>query len=92
MNEFLTLEFLGTFAGITAISTLVVQCVKSVIKIDPKWIALITGFVLVTVFRILPNAVSVQSVVLELLNGVLVSGSSIGLFETIKSVKGAVSK
>lgn len=39
MNEFLTWQFLGSFAGAVAFITAATQLLKKYMAIDPKWIA-----------------------------------------------------
>ena len=41
MNEFLTWDFLGSFAGAVAAIGLLTQLAKRYVAIDPKWMALV---------------------------------------------------
>lgn len=87
MQEFLTWEMLGTFAGAVGATTVLTQIAKRFItRVDPKWIAL-TFALLISLGRTLfyIRESSVQAIALAVFNGLMVAGSSVGLFEGVKS-------
>ncbi len=83
MNDFITLQMLGTFSGITVAVTMLTQVIKNFVAVDPKWIALFLSFLLTLGIQVLPNALSATSIVIAFCNWLLVTGTSIGLFEGV---------
>ncbi|MDR0381661.1 MAG: hypothetical protein LBH86_06705 [Oscillospiraceae bacterium] len=92
MNEFITPDYLGTFAGMVAAVTALTQIAKQFFKVDPKWISLGAALVMVTVCKVLPHPPGLSDIFLELLNAVFVCGAAIGLFETGKSAVRTLSR
>jgi hypothetical protein len=92
MNEFVTPDYLGTFAGMVAAVTMLTQILKQFIKVDPKWISLGAALAVVAVCKVLPNPPSFRDILLELLNAAFVCGAAIGLFETGKSTVRTLAK
>ncbi|MEG1863102.1 MAG: hypothetical protein RR198_05790 [Oscillospiraceae bacterium] len=84
MNEFFTVEFLGTFTGMVAFVTLVTQVVKYYVNLDPKWISLAAAFVgQMVVQLVFLKDFSAQGVVMALFNVLAVVAASVGTFETV---------
>lgn len=87
MNDFVTWELIGTFAGAVALTTGLTQVIKHYLeKIDPKWIALIVALLATVGYATVHvGDVSPQAVAMAMVNGLIVAGTSIGLFEGVKS-------
>jgi len=82
MNEFITVEVLGTFAGITAATCVLTEVIKRYISIDPKWIALaVAGLLCFGRALIFTGDFSAGGIFMTTVNWLVVTGSSIGLFE-----------
>lgn len=88
MDDFISVEFLLTFAGTITFVTVATQASKSLLpeKIDTKWLALAFS-IIASIFRvILAGDYSASAIILAFVNLFLIYGCSIGLFETGKSV------
>ena len=86
INSFLTQDYLGTFHGAIIAVTILTQILKKYVSIDPKWVALLLSLLIVFVFKIeSPTPFIIVGVVETILNSLLVTGVSIGVFETIKT-------
>ena len=84
MTEFITWEFLATFAGSVAAVTLITQTIKEFINLDPKWIALVISiFVCALVQVCYYQDYSLQGIALACVNVFVVLAASIGGYETI---------
>jgi hypothetical protein len=82
-HVFLTWEFLGTFMGAVIGVTTLTQVIKIFIKIDPKWISLALATAIMLVVQInVAGDFRVESFVISAFNALLVTGASIGLFES----------
>lgn len=89
MNEFLTLDFLKTFAGAVFAVTLIVNFTKKVV-IKPyfsdafiKIYALLWSWIILGFVVFLQNNITVETAGLAFLNGILVTWTAMGLHETI---------
>lgn len=85
MNEFLTWEFLATFAGSVAFVTFVTELVKYYLtKIDPKYIALVAAVVVTFAVRLLfYKDFTLDGLVLATFNVAAVLFAAIGTFESV---------
>jgi hypothetical protein len=84
MNEFISIESLGTLAGATAIVTSLVQVVKRYfVNVDPKWFVLGFSLILVSGYKLLTSDDYSNPInwLLAIVNGLVVTGTSIGAFE-----------
>lgn len=89
MDQFISMEMLGTFGGMVIITTTLTQIIKRFLAADPKWIALALAALLVTVSQLLSTPLSSTSVVVALCNWLLVTSAAIGAFEgAVKPVQG----
>ncbi len=88
MNGFLTWEYLGTFAGAVAITTILVQFFKlqadKVWKIPTRYIVYLISVIILFAYQIFNGSLELENIVLTLLNAVVVSMASMGLFDNIK--------
>ena len=84
MNELLTAEFLGTFAGLVAGTGLVVQALKYFVDIHNVAVRVVTVLVaIVLTFAFNGDVGSFQSIILTILNGLLVALTASGAYEYI---------
>lgn len=86
MNEFFTWEILGTYAGATLLVGLVTQLLKDIPGIDKLRTRLFSYAVAVVVLllaTVFSGNLSVDSAVLCLINGAVVSLASNGAFDAI---------
>jgi len=87
LNEFISMEFLGTFSGVVAMVTLLTQVVKRfVTTVDPKWIALILAGMVSAVKQLGTGDFSAIGWMLAILNAFVIAGAAIGTFEGVKGV------
>ena len=86
MNEFLTAEFLTTFAGLVAGTAVLVQFTKSIIKkkFGDEFVRLYTfGIALLLSFIFTNNGYDAQDIALTIINAVVISISAMGGYELI---------
>lgn len=100
MNTWLTWEFVGTIAGCVSITTLVTQAIKSALKwfadtlkkpvissIPSAFISYVIAVMLINIARVFTVEFSIESFVLSLLNGLVVSRGANKLYDAAKSAK-----
>lgn len=86
MNEYLTWEYLSSFAGIVAAVTLIIQFTKMPLdriwKIPTRFVVLIISVALLfAVEWVTKGFVEPEKIILLLLNGIVVSMASMGAYE-----------
>ena len=87
LNDFLTMEFLGTFSGVVVVVTLLTQLVKGfVTTVDPKWIALFLAGTVSVIKQLETGEFSLSSWILAALNAFVIAGTAIGTFEGFKGL------
>jgi hypothetical protein len=96
-NEFITIDYLATFAGMVVTVALVVQFTKSVLKKKFKdWVirlyALAWAWVLQAFLLFVKGNLTVEAVGLAVLNGFLVALAAAGTYETIADPGAAKAK
>ncbi|MCL2151869.1 MAG: hypothetical protein FWH57_02750 [Oscillospiraceae bacterium] len=84
--ESLTWELLLTTAGCATATTALTQVIKKLVGINPKWIALFVAVFLSVCASIFFTGATAGGIIMAAINGVLSAGSSIGLFEGLKSI------
>ena len=91
LEEFMTLELLGTFAGLVLATSIIVQFTKSLLKKEFCTDSLVRPYALVIAtmltFVFAGDTGSVQGVVLTFLNSVVVTLSAIGGYEVVSDPK-----
>lgn len=83
MNEFLTWAILGTFAGATGITVLIVQFIKPLSwlqKIDTRIIAYLTALVILVAATLVTGG-TVTDIILAILNAFIVAAAAMGTYE-----------
>ena len=88
MNEFISIEILGTIAGCSAIITLLTQVFKRYLpeKFDTKWLALIFSVIIGGLRIIYVEQFDFAGIVSGIINIFVLLGVSIGLYEVGASV------
>ena len=85
MSEYLTWEFLGTFAGAVAAVTLIVQFLKLPIdkwrKIPTRYIVFIISLLVLFAVDIFTTKITADVAVLTVLNGFIVTLTAMGAYE-----------
>jgi hypothetical protein len=88
MNEFVSIEILGTIAGCSAIITLLTQVFKKYLpeKLDTKWLALAFSIIIGILRIIYVGQFDFAGIVSGIINVFVLLGVSIGLYEVGTSV------
>ena len=88
MNEFVSIEILGTIAGCSAIITLLTQVFKKYLpeKLDTKWLALIFSIIIGGLRIIYVGQFDFAGIVSGIINIFVLLGVSVGLYEVGVSV------
>lgn len=88
MNEFISIEILGTIAGCSAIITLLTQIFKQYLpeKFDTKWLALIFSVIIGGLRIIYVGQYDFAGIVSGIINIFVLLGVSIGIYEVGTSV------
>lgn len=88
MNEFISIEILGTIAGCSAIITLLTQVFKRYLpeKFDTKWLALIFSVIIGGLRIIYVGQFDFAGIVSGIINIFVLLGVSVGLYEVGASV------
>lgn len=83
MNEFVSIEILGTMAGCSLIITLLTQVFKRYLpeKIDTKWLALIFSIIIGTLRIIYVGQFDFAGIVSGIFNIFVLLAASIGIYE-----------
>lgn len=88
MNEFISIEILGTIAGCSAIITLLTQVFKQYLpeKFDTKWLALIFSVIIGGLRIIYVGQFDFAGIVSGIINMFVLLGVSVGIYEVGASV------
>lgn len=88
MNQFISIEILGTIAGCSAIITLLTQIFKQYLpeKFDTKWLALIFSVIIGGLRIIYVGQYDFAGIVSGIINIFVLLGVSIGIYEVGTSV------
>lgn len=88
MNDFISIEILGTIAGCSAIITLLTQIFKKFLpeKFDTKWLALIFSVIIGGLRIIYVGQYDFAGIVSGVINIFVLLGVSIGIYEIGTSV------
>lgn len=83
MNDFISIEILGTIAGCSAIITLLTQIFKKFLpeKFDTKWLALIFSVIIGGLRIIYVGQYDFAGIVSGVINIFVLLGVSIGIYE-----------
>lgn len=88
MNEFVSIEILGTIAGCSAVITLLTQVFKKYLpeKFDTKWLALIFSIIIGGLRIVYVGQFDFAGIVSGIINIFVLLGVSVGLYEVGVSV------
>lgn len=89
-GEFMTPEVLATFAGLVAATSIIVQFTKPLIKrsFSDVVVRIYTWIIaIILTFIFLANDLSIEGMVLNIINSILVATSAMGAYEVIKDPK-----
>ena len=88
MNEFISIEILGTIAGCSAIITLLTQVFKQYLpeKFDTKWLALIFSVIIGGLRIIYVGQYDFAGIVSGIINTFVLLGVAVGIYEIGTSV------
>ena len=88
MNEFISIEILGTIAGCSAVITLLTQVFKKFLpeKFDTKWLALIFPVIIGGLRIIYVGQYDFAGIVSGIINMFVLLGVAVGIYEIGTSV------
>ena len=94
MNEFVSIEILGTIAGCSAVITLLTQIFKKYLpeKFDTKWLALIFSMIIGVLRIIYVGQFDFAGIVSGIINIFVLLGVSVGLYDVGASVLNKLNK
>lgn len=94
MNEFVSIEILGTIAGCSAVITLLTQIFKKYLpeKLDTKWLALIFSIIIGGLRIVYVGQFDFAGIVSGIINIFVLLGVSVGLYEVGASVLNKLNK
>ena len=84
-NDYITWEFLGTFAGAVAATTLIVQFLKlqadKVWKIPTRYIVYVIAFLVLLSYQVFFGRLTAQNIIITFFNAIIVTMASMGTYE-----------
>ena len=88
MNEFISIEILGTIAGCSAVITLLTQVFKKFLpeNVDTKWLALIFSVIIGGLRIIYVGQYDFAGIVSGIINTFVLLGVAVGIYEIGTSV------
>lgn len=88
MNEFVSIEILGTIAGCSAVITLLTQVFKKFLpeNVDTKWLALIFSVIIGGLRIIYVGQYDFAGIVSGIINTFVLLGVAVGIYEIGTSV------
>lgn len=92
MNEFVSIEFLGTITGCSVIITILTQIFKKYLpeNIDSKWLALVFSVVIGVLRIFYVGQFDFAGIVSGLINIFILLGVSVGIYEVGSSAKNLI--
>lgn len=83
MNEFVSIEILGTIAGCSAIITLLTQVFKKYLpeKLDTKWLALVFSIIIGGLRMVYVGQFDFAGIVSGIINIFILLSISVGIYE-----------
>lgn len=89
LTDFLTWEYLATFAGCSLCTALFTQGLKNMVKIPTQVLAWIIAVVLLELAQVFTGTMSISTAVLAVLNGFVVATATSGTIDLASRVVGA---
>lgn len=92
MNEFVSIEFLSTIAGCSAIITILTQIFKKYLpeNLDTKWLALAFSIIIGVLRIIYVGQFDFAGIVSGIINIFILLGISVGIYEVGSSAKNLI--
>lgn len=92
MDEFISIEVLGTIAGCSAIITILTQIFKKYLpkNVDSKWLALVFSVIIGVLRIIYVGQFDFAGIVSGIINIFVLLGISIGIYEVGSSAKNLI--
>ncbi|MHB8927589.1 MAG: hypothetical protein ACYC9Q_08010 [Bacillota bacterium] len=87
MDQFLSLQFLGTFAGVVLATNVVVQVIKDLPglqRMPTRWVVLIVSEGILFALATVQHTLSAQGVLLNFLNGFVVAAAAMSSWQVAK--------
>ncbi len=87
MDQFLSLEFLGTFAGVMLATNIIVQVIKDlpgIGKVPTRWMVLVIAEIILFGLSVVQHTLNPQTALLDFLNGFVVAASAMSTWQVAK--------
>jgi hypothetical protein len=87
LDQFLSLQFLGTFTGIVLATNVIVQVAKDLPglkNLPTRWLVLIVAEVILFALSIVEKTFNPQTALLDFLNGFVVAASAMSTWQVAK--------
>ena len=88
LDNFLTWEFLATYAGATAATSVIVEFAKKVLdkyfNIPTQLVSYLVALVILLLAQVFTSGLTISNIILTLINAILVSLASNGAYDGIK--------
>lgn len=94
MNDFISIEILGTIAGCSAIITLLTQIFKEFLpeNLDTKWLALVFSLIIGVLRIVYVGQFDFAGIVSGIINIFVLLGVAIGIYEVGSSIGTKIKK
>lgn len=91
MDEYFTLESIGTFAGMVAVLTIIVQFLKplldKIVKIPTRYVVWIIALIISTAYTAIAGIFTGETILLLVLNSIVLTMAAMGTYEvTFKKI------
>ena len=93
MNEFLTWDMLGTFAGCLGATVILTEFLKKIFpKIHPQIVSYVIALVILVCVKVVTGAFALTDILLQVMNAAVVSLAANGGFDAVKDIFGGGGK
>ena len=93
MNEFLTWDMLGTFAGFLGATVVITEFIKKLFpKIHPQIVSFVIALVILISVQLVAGAFAWSDILLQVMNAAVVSLAANGGFDAAKNILGGGNK
>lgn len=93
MNEFLTWDMLGTFAGCLGATVVITEFIKKLFpKIHPQIVSFVIALVILVSVKLVAGTFAWSDILLQVMNAVVVSLAANGGFDAAKNILGGGNK
>lgn len=93
MNEFLTWDMLGTFAGCLGATVVITEFIKKLFpKIHPQIVSFVIALVILISVQLVAGAFAWNDILLQVMNAVVISLAANGGFDAVKNMLGGGNK